>query len=135
MEGFEKQVWPSSRKKQGCFGQGLRLWQDDLEGNERGRNVLSTLASLKEPKETLDTAFGTFAAAEGSCEYILSFESSIQNIRKHGAPWEADYQELTKCKADTAWHIQTPGSFTCGTYLKCIPQVPAPPHPTTFVPA
>jgi len=116
MEGFEIQVLAFEPKKNKevsdkdyAYGKMILKETKEAARNKPENfnladyfNVLSALASLKEPKETLDIAFRKFAAAEGSCEYILSFESTVKNNRKYDAIREAYDQQLTRCKADTA---------------------------------
>jgi len=116
MDDFEKQVLAFEPKKNKDvsdkdYGYGKMILKETKEAVRNKPenfnladyfNVLSALASLKEPKETLDIAFRKFSAAEGSCEYILSFESTVKNNLKYDAIREAYDQELTKCKEDTA---------------------------------
>lgn len=61
-------------------------------------NILSAFLTLKESKRNIEIAFLKFKNADGSCEYVLSFENSINNNSKFDII-RADYLEkLKECK-------------------------------------
>lgn len=64
-------------------------------------NILSAFLTLKESEENIKTAFNKFKNADGSCEYVLSFENSINKNAKFDII-RADYLEKLKdCKQDS----------------------------------
>ena len=61
-------------------------------------NILSAFLTLKESEKNIKTAFEKFKYADGSCEYVLSFENSINENPKYDII-RADYlKQLKKCK-------------------------------------
>ena len=64
-------------------------------------NILSAFLTLKESENNIQTAYSKFKDAEGSCEYILSFEKSIESNSKYDLI-RADYLEkLKECKQNS----------------------------------
>lgn len=62
-------------------------------------NVLSAFLTLKESRENIKIVFEKFKNAEGSCEYIISFEKSVEKNPKYDIIREDYNKELDKCKA------------------------------------
>lgn len=65
-------------------------------------NVLSAFLNLKESEQNIHIAYAKFKDAEGSCEYILSFEKSIMNNPKYDIIREKYNRDLALCKAKPA---------------------------------
>ncbi|WP_117885773.1 hypothetical protein [Aureibaculum luteum] len=60
-------------------------------------NILSAFLTLKESEKNIKIAFEKFKNAEGSCEYMLSFENSIKTNPKYDVI-RADYlNKLKEC--------------------------------------
>lgn len=79
-------------------------------------NILSAFLNLKESKENIKMAFQKFKNAEGSCEYILRYENSIEKNSKYDII-RADYNEqLVKCKSKTVSEKELDLSEYCKTY-------------------
>ena len=67
-------------------------------------NVLSAFLTLNESEKNIKTAFEKFKDADGSCEYILSFENTINEHPKYDII-RADYLvQLEKCKQEYIAH-------------------------------
>ncbi|MDP5231287.1 MAG: hypothetical protein NWQ38_12915 [Cellulophaga sp.] len=62
-------------------------------------NVLVAFLMLKESKENIKIAFEKFKNTEGSCQYIISFEKSVEKNPNYSIIREAYNKELGKCKA------------------------------------
>lgn len=62
-------------------------------------NILNAFLNLSETKENINVAFRKFVDANGSCEYILAFESNIKNNPKYDIVREAYNLQLIKCKS------------------------------------
>lgn len=64
-------------------------------------NILTAFLTLKESEKNIKTAFEKFKNADGSCEYVLSFENSINKNSKFDII-RADYLEkLKECKQNS----------------------------------
>lgn len=62
-------------------------------------NILSAFLTLKESEKNISVAFEKFKNADGSCEYVLSFENSIKTNPKFDVI-RADYlDKLKECKS------------------------------------
>jgi len=67
-------------------------------------NVLSAFLTLNESQENIDLAFKKFVNADGSCEYLTSFEKKVAETPKYDPVREAYLIELRRCKADPDLH-------------------------------
>lgn len=86
-------------------------------------NVLSAFLNLKESKENINLAFQKFKDAEGSCEYFLQFENSVEKNSKYDII-RAEYNEqLVKCKSETVPKKELDLSKYCKTYGLNLPLV------------
>jgi hypothetical protein len=61
-------------------------------------NVLSAFLTLKESEENIKLAFRKFVDAEGSCDYVVSFESSIRKNKKFDIIIDEYDKQLLICK-------------------------------------
>lgn len=62
-------------------------------------NILSAFLTLKESEKNIKTAFEKFKNADGSCEYILSFENSIKTNQKYDIIRTDYLKKLKECKS------------------------------------
>ena len=73
-------------------------------------NILSAFLTLKENEKSITIAFEKFKNAEGSCEYLLSFENYINNNSKYDIIRANYLEKLKKCKqnpiAKTKFNIE-----------------------------
>jgi len=64
-------------------------------------NILSAFLTLKESKENINVAFRKFKDAEGSCQYFIQSEKTIEKDSKYDIIRKDYIKELEKCKSKT----------------------------------
>lgn len=62
-------------------------------------NVLSAFLTFAESSENIKIAFEKFKEAEGSCEYIIHFEKTVQNNAKYDIIRTDYHKQLALCKS------------------------------------
>jgi hypothetical protein len=67
-------------------------------------NILSAFLTLQESQENLNLAFQKFANADGSCEYLKSFEKKVAETSKYDPIRNAYRKELAKCQVHPDIH-------------------------------